>query len=151
MTELKVKNVIMGKQFENSENFQKLLNIAQKKNIKVKTVEAGEIINIEKNIFLEILWPSSKEVINTNILNNNSLVCKLVYKEFSMIFTGDIEKEAEEVICKKYTNTNKLKATILKVAHHGSKSSSTDNLLNLIKPKIALIGVRRKQYFWTSK
>lgn len=151
MRELKVKNVIMGKQFENSENYQELLNIAQRKNIKLRTVEAGEIINIEKNIFFEVLWPSSKDVITTNILNNNSLVCKLVYKEFSMIFTGDIEKEAEEVICQKYANTNKLKATILKVAHHGSKSSSTDNLLNLIKPKIALIGVRRKQYFWTSR
>ena len=60
--------------------------------------------------------------IGTNIYNN-SLVFKMEYNKFSILFTGDIEKVAEEAILKKYKEANDLKSTILKVAHHGSKSS----------------------------
>ena len=52
-----------------------------------------------------------------NAINNNSLVCKLNYKKFSMLFTGDIEEIAEKAILTKY-NQKSLKATVLKVAHH---------------------------------
>ena len=55
------------------------------------------------------------------------------------LFTGDIEQIAEKAILEKYGDT--LKSTILKVAHHGSKSSSTEKFINAVKPKIALIGV----------
>ena len=75
-------------------------------------------------------------------MNNNSLVCKLVYKNFSILFTGDIEEVAEQKILEKYSkNINKLESTILKVAHHGSKTSSTIEFLKAVKPKFALIGV----------
>ena len=68
----------------------------------------------------------------------------LKYGNFKMLFTGDVEVEAEEEIVKRYGNTNYLKADILKVAHHGSKTSSSEELLKLVKPKISLIGVRSK-------
>lgn len=103
-------------------------------------------INIEKNLFFNILWPCSQNVVNKNILNNNSMVCKLVYNKFSMLFTGDIEEEAENEILSKY-NANKLKSTILKVAHHGSKTSSMQNFLNAVKPQYAVIGVGKNNKF----
>ena len=82
------------------------------------------------------------------MLNNNSIVCKLIYKEFACIFSGDIEKIAEERILKQYeNNTSILKSTILKVAHHGSKSSSIQEILDKIKPEIALIGVGENNKF----
>ena len=102
---------------------------------------------IEKNLYLDILWPTSNYIINENILNNNSLVCKLVYKSYSMLFTGDIEEIAENVILEKYKDTNILKSTILKVAHHGSKTSSTERFLNIVKPKVVLIGVGENNIF----
>ena len=75
-----------------------------------------------------------------NAINNNSLVCKLIYKNFSMLFTGDIEDIAEKAILSKYVNKQELlKADILKVAHHGSKTSSNDCLLSIIKPKIVCV------------
>lgn len=69
------------------------------------------------------------------------------YKGISILFTGDIEEIAEKAILEKYKDTNKLKSTILKVAHHGSKSSSTEEFLNAVKPKVALIGVGEKNTF----
>lgn len=98
-----------------------------------------------------MLWPSPDKVITENVLNNNSLVCKLRYKDFSVLFTGDIEAVAEKAILEKYKDSDVLKADILKVAHHGSKSSSINEFLDAVKPKIALIGVRRKKYFRAPK
>ena len=86
-------------------------------------------------------------MISENAINNNSLVCKLKYKTFSILFTGDIEEIAEKSILEKYKNTNELKSTILKVPHHGSKTSSTADFLNKIKPQIALIGVGQNNKF----
>ena len=86
-----------------------------------------------------------KKIIKENILNNNSIVLKINYKNnFSMIFTGDIEKIAEKEIINEYKNSNLLKSDILKVGHHGSKTSTTQEFLEKISPKIALIGVRQK-------
>lgn len=147
MQKLQVQKIIIPKQFEQSENYKKFLEIIKNKKIKVQVVEAEQKINIEKDLYFDVLWPSSKNVISENSINNNSLVCKMVYKNFSCIFTGDIEKVAEEEVLKQYKNSNKLKATILKVAHHGSRSSSIEEFLNTVKPKIALIGVGKNNTF----
>ena len=61
MQEIKVKNIIIGKQYEVSENYKKFVNIVKEKNIKVKTVEAGQKINIEKNLYFDVLWPIRKQ------------------------------------------------------------------------------------------
>lgn len=146
MEELKVKNVIIGRQFEDSENYQEFIRIINKKKIKVYVIEYSQRIKIEKNLYFDMLWPSSNNVVTENILNNNSLVCKLVYKNFSMMFTGDIEEIAEKDILNKYGH-QKLKADILKVAHHGSKTSSTEEFIKSVQPQIALIGVGRNNKF----
>ena len=80
-------------------------------------------------------------MIEENATNNNSIVTNLVFNSFKMLFTGDVEEVAENVIIQKYKNTNKLKCSILKIAHHGSSTSSTQEFLNLSKPKISLMGV----------
>lgn len=152
LQEIKVRNVIIGKQFEVCENYEKFIEIMKNKKIKVFTVEARQIINIEKNIYFNILWPNSENRISDNAINNNSLVGKLIYKNFSMLFTGDIEEIAERKILELYKyDRNILKSTILKVAHHGSKTSSIKEFLNAVKPKIVLIRRRAKQSIWTSK
>lgn len=146
INELKVKNIIIGKQFEDSENYKKFIEIVQLKKINVKVIERGERINIENDLCLDILWPDSKNKITENALNNNSLVFKLIYKNFSIMFTGDIEKIAEEKILEKIDN-NLLKSDILKVAHHGSKTSSIQEFIEKVKPKIILIGVGENNMF----
>lgn len=135
---LKVENVIISKQYENTENFEEFYKIVNEKNISVKYVKAGNIINLEKNLSIHILFPIEKQI-GENPINNNSIVFKLIYKEFTMLFTGDIEEIAEEKLVNLYKNN--LKSDILKVAHHGSSSSSTEDFLKCVRPQIALIGV----------
>lgn len=145
---MKVKNVIISKQFESSNNYIKFLKATEEKKIKVYEVEAGRRINIDKYTYFDILWPSTLDCIQENKLNNNSMVCKLVTREISVLFTGDIEEAAEKQILKKYENNLKLlKAYILKVAHHGSKTSTTLEFLNAVKPKYSIIGVGKENKF----
>ena len=60
------------------------------------------------------------KMISENAINNNSLLCKFKYKQFSMLFTGDIEEVAEKAILNKYGKSSEqiLNSTVLKVAHH---------------------------------
>ena len=67
---------------------------------------------------------AGNNMISENTINNNSLVCKLKYKKFSMLFTGDIEEVAEKAILNKYGKSSEqiLNSTVLKVAHHRIKN-----------------------------
>lgn len=142
----KSKNVIIGEQGKDSENFDKFLKLIDSKHTNVIKVKAGDKIVIDKYCNLEIVFPDS-DLIKQNILNNNSIVSKFNFQKCSILFTGDIEKVAEEKIIRKYKETEKLKSNILKVAHHGSKSSSIQQFLEMVKPEIALIGVGEKNTF----
>ena len=65
-----------------------------------------------------------------------------------MLFTGDIEDIAEKAILSKYVNKQELlKADILKVAHHGSKTSSIKEFINAVSTKYAVIGVGKDNKF----
>lgn len=141
---LKVGKVIIPNQVEKSENYAKFLKITNEKNIKVIDVKQGDVIQIEDNLQFKILWPGEK-TISENAINNNAMVAKLIYKDFSCLFTGDIEEEAEKELVK--LNKNELNSTILKVAHHGSKTSTTEKFLEKVNPKMALIGVGEDNTF----
>lgn len=144
LEKLKIKNVIISKQKEDSENFKIFKNIVNRKKIKVIVVNKGDKLKIENDLYFDFLWPNKEEFIQENALNNNSIVCKLNYKNFSMLFTGDIEEIAEKEILKE---NNNLKSTILKIPHHGSKTSSSQEFIEAIKPKIILIGVGENNKF----
>ncbi|MCL2064465.1 MAG: DNA internalization-related competence protein ComEC/Rec2 [Candidatus Cloacimonetes bacterium] len=72
--------------------------------------------------------------------NNNSLVCRLELNNLSILFTGDIEIEAERHIVSRYNDL--LQSDILKIAHHGSRTSSSENFLSFVKPELAIISAR---------
>lgn len=116
LQELKVKKVIIAKQGEDSEQYEEFQKITQEKNINVVQVKKGDIINIDKEVKIKILFPTD-DLIKENILNNNSIVAKLEYKDFKMLFTGDIESTAENELIKMYSSKD-LKADIIKVPHH---------------------------------
>lgn len=136
---MKVKNVCVSKKGQESENYEFFLEIVKNRKLNVIYVQPGDILTIDKFTKLEILWTGSNEITD-NIINNYSITCELIYNNVKVLFTGDIEALAEKKIANIY-NLQQLNCDILKVAHHGSKTSSIDEILNKIKPKIALIGV----------
>ena len=143
---MKVKHVIISKQEENSENYRMFKKIVEERKIKVWVVKQADTFSIEKEVTLQILWPK-QEQIKENVLNNNSIVAKLSYGDFSILFTADIEQIAERQILEDYKNSNILHSNVLKVAHHGSKTSSTQEFLQKVNAQIALIGVGKNNLF----
>lgn len=137
---LKVKNIIISKQGEKSDNFIRFQELVRNRKVNVLVVKKGDWVQIDKYSYFEILFPE-ENLIQDNILNNNSIVATFCSMGLKMLFTGDIEEVAEDRLYELYKNTGKLKSTILKVAHHGSKTSSTAKFLELVSPKAAFIGV----------
>ncbi len=142
---MKVENVVIPLQASNYDNINTLLKIINNKNINLIVVNKGNKLNIEKNLYFDILWPDKQNMITQNSINNNSMVFKLNYKNFSCLFTGDIEEIGEKKLVQEYKTS--LKSTILKVPHHGSKTSSTQEFIKAVEPKISLIGVGLKNKF----
>ncbi|ONI37702.1 DNA internalization-related competence protein ComEC/Rec2 [Candidatus Epulonipiscium fishelsonii] len=102
----------------------------EKKEITVPTdIEIGDMA-------LDIIAPSNI----TSDKNNNSLVFNLSYRDFNMLYTGDISKEVEE-------NLDLQDIDILKVAHHGSKTSTSEKLLELSKPEYAIISCGKNNIY----
>ena len=146
LEELKIGQIFISKQEETSDNYEEFLGEVKKKNLQVREVKAGDKITIG-DVTFHILWPIEKQI-EENQLNNNAMVMKLQYKDFSMLFTGDIEEVAEKKMLNTYENDlDILKATVLKVAHHGSKSSSTEEFLKAVNSKVAIIGVGENNMF----
>jgi competence protein ComEC len=72
-------------------------------------------------------------------VNNSSVVLRLVEGEISFMLTGDIERESEQEIL--YYHARELESTVLKVAHHGSNTSTCPEFLNAVDPQVAVISV----------
>ena len=143
---LQVKKIIISMQKEKTNNFEEFLKLINKRKNEVIIVKAGDSIQVDKSTRIDILWPTEKLEITENSINNNSIVAKVITKDTSILFTGDIEKVAENQIVSRY-NYKILESTILKVAHHGSKTSSTEEFIKAVKPKISVIGVGENNKF----
>ena len=146
MENMKVKNAIISSLGQESNEYDTFLSLAKKQNTNLIYVKKGDIIKIG-DCTIKILFPDN-EPITDNEKNNNAIVFKFLWKNISILFTGDIEEKAENKILSLYSdNLEELKSTILKVAHHGSKTSTTKAFLEAVKPQIALIGVGEDNNF----
>ena len=113
------------------------------KNIKHSTLKAGDVLDFGDGVKFEVLYPTAELVEEVNggkksDPNNESIVGRLVYKNFSVMFTGGAEKIVESNIWAD-NDAKKLKSTILKAGHHGSYTASTENFLSVVKPEVVLI------------
>ncbi|MGF6375456.1 competence protein ComEC [Clostridiales Family XIII bacterium PM5-7] len=107
--------------------------------------KAGQRINLEKDAWIDILWPENRNP-DTEDENVNSLIFSIKLNGVTTLVTGDITEEGERALLGKYQGTGALKADILKVAHHGSKYSTTQDFLDEVNPKIAVISVGKNNY-----
>ena len=119
-----------------SATYENYLLLIDKKDIPFYTPRVGDYIELEDISFL-VLHPDKENIENYSI-NNASIVLHLQYGEISFLFTGDIEYESEEKLLQ---SGFEIDSNILKVAHHGSKSSTHQAFLELVSPEIAIIQV----------
>jgi len=117
--------------------YKEWVKIIEKENIPIYIAQADGMINFDNEIKLIILHPfenlSGQRIKQTN---NTSIVAQLIYKDFELLLTGDIEKKIEKELVKSGKN---LQSDILKIAHHGSKTSSTKDFISAVNPIVAII------------
>ncbi len=125
--------------FYPSRTYISLLEEIKRKNIPLKAITSPQEAPLSEGGKLLILYPTEdlrgKEIFN---LNNTSLVVKLVYHNFSCLLMGDAEEEVEETLLK---NKPLVKASVIKIAHHGSSSASSQDFLQAVSPQAAIISV----------
>lgn len=115
-----------------TKNFENMVNALKNKNLKMTVSKVGDTLTIG-NATLTFLAPNSEKYED---LNNYSIVCKLKYGNNSFLFDGDAEALSEgEILAKQFD----VKADVLKVGHHGSTSSTSQDFLNKVNPKYAII------------
>lgn len=104
--------------------------------VEYRAVKAGEVLLEAHNYAVFVFNPVDS--LQYEDINNASLVLKIVYDDVSFLLTGDIEEQAEQNLLR-YADA--LKCRVLKVAHHGSKTSSTEEFLSFAQPEFAVISV----------
>lgn len=126
-----------------SEHYQELNKILQAQKVEVVTLVEGDSLQLG-GVCFDVLNPPSAQVFKSEEplpleeINNLSLVLRLRYEQFSMLFTGDIYAEQEDVLVRNY-GSDGLRVDILDVPHHGRSTSSSNNFITAVKPKLAII------------
>jgi competence protein ComEC len=123
----------------NSSIYQEWCNIVEDKGIEYNIACAGQEIDLGNGVKLEVLNPPEGLFEGTSHdVDNNGLVLRLSWSSVSFLFTADIREEAEFELIGQRVN---LKSTVLKVAHHGSETSTTSQFLAIVDPEVVVISV----------
>jgi len=140
-SKITISNLILPKIDKVTDNYRKLEAVAKKNGINILYIRAGDYIR-EGKLNITCLHPY--EGYNYSSENSYSTVLSVKYGEFDMLLTGDLEAEGEDLLISKLTEgslggANLYKYDVLKVAHHGSKYSSSMEFLSIIRPNISII------------
>lgn len=132
----------------NTKTSNNLVQILNKSSFPQKVLKAGDKLTFSENCYIDVLWPNLSEAEKHNIYNNpgktaalvnlSSLVLKLHYSDFSIIFPGDIYKKGDSQLSKMYGKS--LKADILKAPHHGEWYTANNfKFIKNVSPDYAII------------
>ena len=120
-----------------TKTFLDVLNAMEEKNMTFDVPNIGQNFALGHTLFQVMYTGNDKKN-----LNNSSIILKANFKNTSYLFTGDATSEVEKKILSK-----DIKATVLKVGHHGSKYSTTTEFLNKVNPKYAIISVGKNNSY----
>ncbi|MDP4182764.1 MAG: DNA internalization-related competence protein ComEC/Rec2 [Bacillota bacterium] len=120
-----------------------LLDIADTEKVKTMEFNSGDFIDLDGQTKLQFINPI-EGVQLTNPENNGCIVAKLIYKNIKVLFTGDMEKEMEKILLNEKED---VKSDVLKVAHHGSSTSTSEDFLRAVGPEVAVISVGKNNSF----
>ena len=124
--------------------YQEWLRLIKEQGIKYTIAQAGQEVDLGDGVIIEVLNPQTHPLTGTESdIDNNSVVLRLTMGKVSLLLTADIQQEAESRLIAERAD---LASTVLKVAHHGSATSSTPQFLAVVKPRAAVISVGENSY-----
>lgn len=126
-----VKEVYLPEVITTTKTFEDVLSAIENNNLEITIPNKGDKFTLGEANF-EIIFPG----IDSGDLNEASIITKMTYGKLSYLFTGDTTDNIEKTIL-----TNNIDVDVLKIAHHGSKYSSTKEFLQLATPSYAIISV----------
>ncbi|MDO6847023.1 DNA internalization-related competence protein ComEC/Rec2 [Priestia megaterium] len=138
-SQVAVGELVLGEKAELNEVEAGLVIAAQKQSIPVQIVQQGDSWQ-EGGVLFQIISPTGFEETS----NNGSIVIDAKLGNLRWLFTGDLEREGEQRILKDFPN---LKADVLKVGHHGSKTSTSEEFVQHLNPKVALVSAGQKNRY----
>ncbi len=137
----KVEKILWTGIVRETAEYREWLKLINDEKSEIKIAQAGQKI-IAGKIMINVLYPfgklAGKEFKNSN---NTSLITKLVFDEKSFLFTGDAYQLVERELIAQQLNID---SDVLKISHHGSKNSSSEEFLALISPEMAIISVGKE-------
>ncbi len=140
-----VEKVLISDQDAESSVYAELCRIVEEKEIPSVTAQTGQKIAMSDGVYLNVLHPCNDPgTWDTADSNDNSIVLRLEYGNFSMLLTGDISTTAEAFLLDRDCP---LKSTLLKVAHHGAATSSSPDFVKAVDPCFAAISAGRDNDF----
>lgn len=128
-----IKTIYMPDVITTTKTFTDVLDAIENKKLTYKVPKIQETFTLGE-AKIEVIYTST----DTKELNNSSIVLRLIFGNTTFLFTGDAEDKIEEVIL---NNNLNIQADVLKIAHHGSRYSTTDEFLKSVNPKYAIISV----------
>jgi len=143
---IKVKRILEPGFNYNSQSYRRFLALVKKNRIKYSIARAGQTIGLGSDVRGNILHPSYLHQEDEANVNNWSVVMRLCYGKFSIMLTGDNEKEGEHRILEIYPEAS-LASTILKTGHHGSSTSTSPEFLETVSPQVAVISCGKRNKF----
>ena len=132
----KADNIYAPKTEANTKAYKNFKKKAEEQNVEIKHPNVGDEIQLGSST-VEFLGPVDE---NGKDLNSTSIVLKITYGNTSFLFTGDAESDVEEEILNSGAD---LKSTVLKVGHHGSRTSTSYPFLREVMPQYAVISVEK--------
>jgi competence protein ComEC len=141
---LRVDTIMMASLGIHSREVKDVVDIAEARHTGIKVVRAGNQIRIDSSARVYVFHPDSNHTAERN-LNNSSVVVKIVYGNASIMLVGDAEVEAEQRMMLRYGAF--LSSDILKAGHHGSITSTSEEFLSFVRPRIALLSVGNHNKF----
>lgn len=141
-SELKLKDIFIGYKSPENQLYRDIIESSKIHNAKIKMINKGDILKLDKDIYIDVLYPT-QDTLNYEGENDKSVVFVLEIYGKELLFTGDIEEKSEDYIIK---NSEKRNIDIMKVAHHGSKTSSKPEFIKTFNPQIAIFQVGRNSF-----
>lgn len=139
-----VENIIIPYGQQDTENAKQIINKAKQNGVNISYFTSGDVLKVNDEILLTAITPDLGQRTYSKEDNDTGTALRVDYGEISFMFTGDMSSTIEKYLIKNYPDM--LEADVLKVAHHGSKYSNSQEFLDVVNPSFAFIPVGENSY-----